>query len=308
MKLRLFRAIAALSLLASAAPGAAMANTMDLELWRLGNPNLDAAANDRFERLMVDLGLAVTPGPGHPAETLGRSGTSFELGVRYAGIHQDATVAAQGGTGCPPGNASCAVWVNEGTSPGRAPQRAPSPGLLMPFLQVRKGLPFSFELEGKLQYLAYSEMFAATAGVRWTLNEGFDFLPDLSVGGQGTRLLGNRDFGLTTAALDVMIGKWFGVAGMFQLTPYAGWQHVWVSGVSEVLDFAPGTEDPSNPTADDTVFRQVGLADHAYDRFFLGLRFNSYIVQVAVEGTYQPKVLDFAQDTFQVMGKIGLDF
>lgn len=298
--------LVALALAASLAPHAAWANRQDLQLWRLGNPSLDSAANDRFRMLMVDLGMAMTPTPMHPAETLGRDGGSYDLGARYAQVHSGATVPAGSG-GCPTGNSGCKVWVNQGTEPGASTIKQPDSALLMPVIQLRRGLPFSFEFDTKIQYVAYSEMFAATAGFRWTLNEGFDFLPDVSIGGQGTRMLGNRDFGLTTAALDVMIGKNFGLAGMFVLAPYAGWQRVWVSGVSQVIDFKPGTEDPANPTVDDSIFKEVLMGANAYDRFFIGLRFNTYLLQLSAEATYEPGYLGLGGQ-FVFAGKIGVAF
>jgi hypothetical protein len=228
----------------------------------------------------------MTPTPLHPAETLGRSGTSMEVAFRVSQIHPDATVEGNGSCQSTPD--ACRVWVNEGTAAGRASQIPIDSYFLLPTLQIRKGLPFSFEFDSKFQYLMHSDLFAASAGLRWTINEGFDFLPDISVGGQGTRVMGLRDAGIITAALDVTIGKWFSIGGMTVLTPYAGWQRVWVSGISDVIDFDPANEVLDNPTADDTKFEDVAIANNYFDRFFVGFRFNSYILQVAGEVTYQP--------------------
>ena len=290
---------------AFAVPSMAWAGRNDLELYRLGNPKLPGSkADERFRLLMVDLGMAATPTPGHPAETLGRLGASIELGARSAQIHPDAAVDDGN---CPTLNQGCKVWVNEDSHPGRTVIQGADPYLSMPMVHVRKGLPFSFEFDSKVQYIAFSEMYAASAGFRWALNEGWDFLPDVSVGGEAIKKKRNRDFGLTTAALDVMIGKWFAVAGMVVLTPYAGWQRVWISGVSEVIDFDPGMEDPANPTDDDTIFSEVLMGKNAYDRFFLGLRVNSYLLQFLGEATYTPSYL--GQDpTLAFTAKIGIDF
>ncbi len=300
-------ALVAIGGLALAWPVPAHANREDLQLWRLGNPDTDAAANDRFRLLMVDLGMAVTPTPMQTPASEGRLGGGFDLGARYAQVHSSATIGPSSGNtaDCPAANPECKVWVNQGTTPGAAPVHNPDSGLLMPVLQVRKGLPFSFEADAKIQYLSYSEMFALTGGFRWALNEGFDFLPDLSIGGQGTRLLGNRDFGLTTAALDITVGKSFGVDGMLVLSPYAGWQHVWVSAVSQVIDFNPGTENVADPTADDSVFKDVVMGQNSYDRFFLGLRFRTALVDLSAEATYEPGYLGQAAQ-FVFAGKVGV--
>ena len=47
------------------------------------------------------------------------------------------------------------------------------------------------------------------------------------------------------------------LGGMAVLAPYAGWQRVWVSAISEVIDFDPGNEVIDNATADDTIFEDV---------------------------------------------------
>jgi len=298
-------------------PGMAQAKPNDIQAWRLGNPSTDYdGANGRFRLLTTDLAMAFTPTPMHPAETLGRSGASMELGLRMAQVHGDATVEGDGS--CQASADACRVWVNEGTAEGRTSQVSVDNLFLMPTIQIRKGLPFSFEFESKFQYLANSEMFAATAGLRWVLNEGFAFLPDVSVGGQGTRLMGVREIGIITAGLDVTVGKWFNLGGMAVLAPYAGWQRVWVSGISEVIDFNPGAEDLANPTSDDTIFEDVLIGDNYFDRFFLGFRFNAYIVQVSVEATYQPTHKVPGADnnpgfpdqgsTLSFGGKLGLDF
>ncbi len=289
-------------------PASAEAKPNDIEAWRLGSPSVDFdGANGRYRLLSTDLAMAFTPTPMHPAETLGRSGASMEIGMRMAQIHADATVEGNGTCRSTPDN--CRVWVTEGDLDSL---------FLMPTLQVRKGLPFSFEFETKFQYLMNSEMFAATAGLRWVLNEGFDFLPDVSVGGQGTRVMGVREIGIITAGLDVTVGKWFSLGGMAVLAPYAGWQRVWVSAISEVIDFDPANEDLSNATADDTIFEDVLVGGNYFDRFFVGLRFNAYVVQVSFEGTYQPghKVPSgdgnpgYADQSsgLSFAGKLGLDF
>lgn len=308
---------AALFVLGAGLPGTANAQRLDLELWRLGNPRAitlwdgttvpaDELADERFRMLMVDLGLATHPTPGHPANTPGRAGAAFELGLRVAQIHPDASLANDS---CPPGNSGCNIWVTRGNNPElpRDGRKAVPSRLLMPTLQARKGLPFSFELTGKAQYLAGSSNCVLTGGLRWALNEGFDFLPDLSVGTQVTRLIGARDFGLTTASADVLVGKWFGIAGSLSLAPYLGWQRIWVSGVSGVIDFDPANENPSDPTRDDTVFADVTMPENIFDRVVFGMRVRSYVGQILLEGSYTPMFLGM-DPTLNFLVQAGLDF
>ncbi len=304
-----------------AVPSNSAAQHMDLELWRLGNPRpielSDGTsvspyleADDRFRLLMVDLGLAMHPTPTHPANTLGRAGTAFEFSLRLPQIHPGATVQpgdrVEEGD-CPPGNPQCRIWVIRGTAEGYAPQRPPPSRLIVPTIQLRKGLPASFELNSKIHYLTGSSMVGLSGGLRWALNEGFDFLPDLSVGGQGTRLVGTKGFGLTTFSADVLLGKWFPIAGSATFGPYLGWQRVWVHAVSSVIDFNPGHEAADNPTGDDSIFDTVNAVDNGYDRVVFGLRVKSYVAQFLLEGSYQPDFLGL-DPAFNIIFMVGVDF
>jgi len=292
-------------------PLAAHAGDGDLQVYRLGNPNTPGSlANERFQLLMFDLGMAITPSPGHPGETLGRLGGSLEMGVRYIPIHANAAVDDGA---CPTLNPDCRIWVTRGSHPGTLQPTSQAGFIVAPVLHVRKGLPFSVEFEGKGQYIPATEMFMISAGVRWAAIEGLPvFLPDVSFGAVGTRFFGNQDFGLTTAAADVVASWDFGIGGMITLTPYGGYQRVLVSGASELIDFDPGNEDPSNPTGDDTLFRDVELddpenMDSPKHRFFGGVRINSYIIQASGEVVYQPGFLGLS-DTIGGMLKLGVDF
>ena len=327
-KIRLVSIPSAVLLLACLAsvPGKSQAQSLDLELWRLGNPDyitlhdgtvvpdpsgdpeanqrLMADANLRFRMLMVDLGLAIHPAPAHPANSPGRAGAAFEIGLRMPQIHPQAAVMSDE---CPPGNPNCRIWVTRGTTPGRPNQQRVPNRLILPSLQVRKGLPFSFELNSQVQYLVGSSSCVMSGGARWALNEGFDFLPDLSIGAQATRLVGTRDFGLTTASADIIVGKWFAIAGSATISPYIGWQRVWVSSFSSVIDFDPSHERMNDPTRDDTIFDDVPMAENIYDRVVFGLRLRSYIGQFLIAGTYTPMVLDM-DPTLSLVFQAGMEF
>ena len=57
--------------------------------------------------------------------------------------------------------------------------------LLIPSVHVRKGLPFSFELGARVGWIDRSSMFAATGELKWAVNEGFTWLPDIAVRAHG---------------------------------------------------------------------------------------------------------------------------
>jgi hypothetical protein len=197
---------------------------------------------------------------------------------------------------------SSTVWPREGNPPTNL--------LLLPTAHIRKGLPFSFELGTKIAYVQYSRMATVEVELKWALNEGFAYLPDLGVRGHCLRLVGARDFGLTTAGFDIGVGKKIGVGGVATLTPYAGWDLLFVNANSGVVDFNPArpTQDAqTNPTQDTNVFATVSMAQNHSNRFYAGLRFISYIFEVGAEGSVAntgfggKKVVAFA-------GKLGLDF
>src|SRR5205807_936694 len=95
--------------------------------------------------------------------------------------------------------------------------------ILIPSVHIRKGLPFSFELGARVGWIEQSRMYVGMLELKWALNEGFTYLPDIAVGGRIAKLMNSRDFDLTTGGLDVSVGKQFAIAGMVTLTPYVGW-------------------------------------------------------------------------------------
>ena len=109
--------------------------------------------------------------------------------------------------------------------------------MLVPSIHVRKGLPFSVELGGRVGWIDRSSLFAATGEVKWAVNEGFTWLPDAGIRLHGTRLLGTRDFGVTAVGVDLGVGKQFPLGGMVTLTPYGGLDFVRVYAQSDRIDF-----------------------------------------------------------------------
>jgi hypothetical protein len=266
----------------------ALADPQDFQLYKLGEPvgtkeQIDAI-NNNFRIFANQLGVGISSFNLSPPETLGHS--AFNFGVVFAAAKVDPDAA---------------IWP-------RAGQPA-SDMLLMPTAYIRKGLPFSFEIGGKFSYLMYSRMSAATVEVKWALNEGFNFLPQLGVRGQGTKLIGSRDLNLVTAGVDVGLGWQVPVGGMLTLTPYVGWHSVMVNANSGVLDFAPGRtleNAQTAPTEHTGVFQSVNLGENLNNRFYGGIRLVTYVVELIGEFSYTQiyggrKVMTYS-------GKFGLDF
>lgn len=269
---------AAFAAMVVAAPAVALDN--DLKLSRLAEFNPQQFGTDcdnacgivepdreLFKGLVSDFGQVLAPRLANPAETLGEAGFAFNMMTSWSIVDdtEDHWIALEDG------NAEPVFFTGH--------------------LQVRKGLPFSFEVAGNMAYLFNSEMFTLGADVKWALNEGFEYIPDLALRGTVNTLMGSRDLNLYTAGGDISVSKAFGIAGIMVVTPYLGAQGLWIIGSSRLLNAYP--QDPRPPQFDDNpnplnetfspefVFSQY--TTNVY-RFFVGTRFNVWILNLVVEG------------------------
>ena len=236
----------------------AMAGRYDLHLSRLFSDTCTGTCpQQHFEDLMTELGQITAPVFLAPAETLGLNG--FTFGV-------EGTVA--------PLSSNEDFWdiPTEG-SPGSA--------VFMPRLHLRKGLPLSFELGTQLSYLPESELFTVGAEVKWALNEGFYWIPDLAVRMAVNHTVGAKEFELTTGGWDVSVSKAFGIGGMLSLTPYAGYNMMFIHASSHVVVVIQDADTFRNE-----VFGEMNWQDNMYHRLFAGLRLQTFIFQVVAEGVF----------------------
>lgn len=271
------------AVLAVAAVPSARAEPLDVDLSRLGPPTAAAwqalnpgqpglawayahASRQRFAVLSSQVGLALSSAVLHPASTTGHTG--FAVDLEGAAMTADAD---------PVGVATAGVSRSPWTG-------TEQPGaLFMPSVHVRKGLPFSFEIGGRFIYLAMSNYFAGQGEVKWAVNEGFSYLPDLALRAAYTRLFGARQWNLSTADLDVMISKRFGLMGVTSLTPYAVARLTYLYASSERIDFAPGPVTPANVSVLAAEFPR--FVTNVY-RTTAGLRLTVYSVSLTAEATY----------------------
>jgi hypothetical protein len=294
------RSLALLSALVVLAPGAAHADRYDFRLYQLGAPATDPSANARFGAFVNELGMAICNWNLEPPETTGYSGFNFAFEYPVSLINDKGTL-----NGKP-------YWPLQPGTTG-------SGALQMPGVHIRKGLPYSFEVGVKVNYIEQSNMVASTIEAKWALNEGFLYFPDLAVRGFGTQLIGSREFNLTVAGLDIGLGKQFAINGQMTLTPYVGWSSVWVAATSNVVDFNPGqtekqqfsggTGGNASGTASQDVFQNVDLGSNRHNRFYGGVRFISYVVEFGLEASYglvSTEATDYTIATYSA--KIGLDF
>lgn len=243
--------------------------------------------NDLFRDFATQLGFVLAPRNASPAETLGHAG--FHLGAMWSGsfVSNDQS-----------------YWqVSDRAQAGRD-----TAGVLHTLqLDVRKGLPFSFELGVNLMWLWDSAIFAPGLEVRWALQEGFKYAPDFSVRGSVNHMVGNRDLLLTTIGLDAMLSKSFGLFGMINLCPYIGWSLIMVAATSRVIDPTPTDE---KDIENNFVFDEINATDRINHKLTFGLRTLVYVLNVSVQGELQmlSKYDTGGSGIATITTKLGLDF
>jgi hypothetical protein len=249
----------------------AWASSYDFNLAQLGNPtvggaNYNPSANANFRAFARELGAALTSVNLMPPSTLGHNGFAFSSELSVLSLQTDQFIFPT--------------------------QREFSGPLLVPSLHVRKGLPFSFEVGGRVGWIQKSNLAVATAELKWAINEGFAYFPDIGIRGHLTRLFNARDFDLYATGMDLGIGKRFAIAGMMTLTPYGGWNIAWVGAASNTVDFNPGrsyADSVTSPTAqlqDTAVYDEVRAPSNSINRFYLGFRLLAGAFQFGAEVSY----------------------
>lgn len=254
------------------------------------DPNLDPVIAEqarvslqRFDNFALALGQIFAPTFLSPAETLGEAGFAFGFETKFS-------VASSGD-----------YWFALNSVDGTADNAESEKPPLFVIIQAhaRKGLPFSFEIDASVAHLTNSEMVWLGGGVKWSLNEGFIYIPDLAVRGFGGVLTGAPDLNLVNAGFDVSLSKSFGLGGIFSLTPYAGYSLVFVIASSRVLDADPGFGlTPSGGYAPEFVFAQK---TQNASRGFVGLRFVVDVFTLTVEGNFNGDVQNYGFN-------VGFDF
>ncbi len=275
---------------------AAGAQSYDFRLEKLHNPNprpgaVDAStsANSDFRAFARTFGAAMTSANLAPPETLGHTGFAVNAEVSVVDF-RGATLPTAGAFNGP---------------------------LLMPSLHIRKGLPWSFELGARAAWVQNSRMGVATFEVKWALNEGYTFLPDIGVRAHISKLLNAPNLDLVAGGVDLSIGKRFAIAGSWTLTPYLGWNLVFVGASTTNVDFDPqatlaNSDGAKDPFANLYVFNPLAAKDNAHNRFYGGFRLVAGVFQLGGELSYSllGKVSEQQADQGVVAynGTLGLQF
>ncbi|MBI2372868.1 MAG: hypothetical protein HYV07_02595 [Deltaproteobacteria bacterium] len=228
-----------------------------------------------------ELGSVIAPRIASPAETLGHGG--FALGLLWSGSMV---------------SSSADYW--KATSVGQSTGQPR--GLLQTLqLEVRKGLPLSFEIGLDLVWLADSQMFAPGVEVRWAPVEGYRFVPDLAVRGSASHLVGSRDVNLTVVGIDAVISKSFGVGGFVNIAPYGSFSIVMVAATPRVIDPTPTDE---GDVGKNMVLPSLSAGDNANGKLTIGSRFLFSMLNLSLQSEFM--LLDSPLVTIST--KLGLEF
>jgi len=226
--------------------------------------------NAAFRALMSEIGAVFAPNILQPSNTRGYGGFSFNAEFAWTQVNPkrlavdpvvdcsqfntDGTCVSQG-PGTPFWRAAGSV-SDEAFAKGnirnsaaaseirRLDRELPPDFAPTVTIMARKGLWFpvpSFELGVGVRHLLGSRMWAPVAQAKLAIHEGFQSwpIPAIAVRASGARVMGTTDFNLTVVGLDFSISKHFGVASTMNLTPYAGYQFLWIIADSEVVDATP---------------------------------------------------------------------
>lgn len=218
-------------------PGALVAGTYDIDanqFYVLQGTKL-VPDSGSFERVMAEIGVASGPKMIGPARTLGLLG--FDVGY---------TVALTN--------------INEGSAYWKRATKSPSNFLPTMQINLAKGLPFSFQIEGLITHLFASGVWAMGLNVKWALLEGYRYLPEVSVSTNIGTLMGTKNYTLLTFGGAVLVSKRFGIGGIVEINPYAGYHALAGRGASEVLYHFVGNE-PKTFVINPVLFvRHLGVA------------------------------------------------
>ena len=227
--------------------------------------------NLAFKRLVNQLGFALAPAAMHSARTTGFGGFNLALEASYTSLSSDADYWKRGTQGASDPSTNQAPTSNQ----------SPASVLQQYSIKLRKGFGYGVEVSGVVGFLPQTSLINGGVDVRLALLEGFrtgvlGILPDLAVGGGVRTITGTPELQLTTVGVDVQISKPLVIADSSSLTPWFGYQYLWIFGDSGLVDLTPGTSAqgacnyagqnvPGNPDPSKTHTDANGKVSTVYD-------------------------------------------
>lgn len=189
-----------------------------------------------FKRLVNEWGFALAPAAMYPARTTGFGGFEVTLQAAYTKINHNAEYWTLGTEG------------ERDSSTGQAALYGSPPSVISLYsLNIRKNFGFGFEALANVGYVPNSSIINGGADIRVSLLEGFrksigGFFPDVAAGGGIRTITGVSQMQLTTVTAEARASKPFPFAGSQAITPYIGYQYLWIFGRSGLIDLTPGTD------------------------------------------------------------------
>jgi hypothetical protein len=103
------------------------------------------------------------------------------------------------------------------------------------------------ELGASVGMMPQTTLMAAGGDVRLAVLEGFregipGYIPDIAVGGGVRTITGTSQLQLTVASLDTQISKPIAIASSVVVSPWVGFQYLWIFGDSAHIDLTPKTD------------------------------------------------------------------
>jgi hypothetical protein len=190
-----------------------------------------------FKRLMNQWGFAFAPTAMHSARTTGYGGFHMSIEAAYTKIDDKAEYWKLGTQGARDPSSNKGSVINSG----------PPSMLQLYSVRVRKNFGFGLELATQVGFMPSTTILSGGADVRMALLEGFrtgflGIIPDVAVGGGVRTITGTPEFQLTTVGLDVQVSKPITIASQSVLTPWVGYQYLWIFGDSGLIDTTPATD------------------------------------------------------------------
>jgi hypothetical protein len=252
--MRTLRAFLILLALLFAVPASA-AGFDDLDLSRL-NDLEPARRQARFNFVVRELTMGMTPAPNHAVAALGEYELEGGLETRLAFIH----------TGPADGEATSA-WediVEDGD---------PTPIYFSPGLVLRKGLPYGFEVGGRANWILLTRQFVISGYGRAVPFGGWSKVPDIAIQWGYTGYVGNDQVQLGVFDLDITIGYTFKMSGTDEkrgtnFSPFGGYTFL-------LADASPGQVDLDLVDAVSGDASRAGAGvnplDYQFHRILLGI-------------------------------------
>lgn len=252
------RAVLVLAVLAWAAPAGAQDMNIALSRLRLrngeggvscttaaGNPEF-CRDDDAYRRVMTEFAGSMIPPVLTPAGTRGVRGIYVGFESWITGIDSD-------------NEAWHRAVEGDGGGADRSRSRFVDSVLVWGRFNVRKGLPFGFELGTNISYLANTSYWALGAEIRWSIFEGFrdgvGWIPDLAVRGAVQTLIGDGEVNVTVPSVDIILSEPFVIANSIEVVPWVVAQAAFPFVDSELVDLTPETgaftgcdPDPRTPS------------------------------------------------------------